>query len=74
MHAQEKAQAEGQRGRHTETVVQKSETIAFRKSRSATAMRINPFTDGLKGEGPSARALTPSVLRAMPVRSVMHSV
>ena len=49
-------------------MVRKSETMAFRKSRSATAMRINPFTDGLKGEGPSARALTPSVLRAMPVR------
>ncbi len=28
----------------TETVVRKSDTIAFTNSSSATAMRINPFT------------------------------
>lgn len=43
-----------QRGALTEIVVRNSEMIALKKRKSATTMRISPFTCGLKGDGPSA--------------------
>lgn len=43
-----------QRGALTEIVVRNSEIIALKKRKSATTMRISPFTCGLKGDGPSA--------------------
>ena len=58
----------------TEIVVRNSDTMALRNRRSATAMRMSPFTEGLKGEGPSADQECISAFQATAQHSALSAL